>query len=219
MRGLGDLLSLHAKSPLLARKLFEFNFCPSNYIHPSRRKHFDSGRLHHAVWETTRARPALSRHILKCLAIEKHACFDLSYTQWPLLLMEPNQLNRLQRHLVAVIYNATIRHSMLHDEVVIWRNRLGTDAYKFALSGFDFLPRAMRMHPGFELSQLETVSYGLIQAAMEPAIEPARLRGILKLPDVSDSFKIDPDYAQKLVTTLMSILEPEWRSYFLKIQH
>lgn len=219
MTGPGELLSLHVRSPLMARRLFKFNFCPSSYIHPSRRKQFDDGKLHPSVWKTTRALPALSRHILKCLKIENNPCFDPSYAQWPLLLMEPQQLNRLQRHLAAVIFNPIIRHCVLNDEVVMWRNRIGADAYKFALNGFEFLPKNIWPHTGFDVSQLEALSYGLIQAAMTPTIKPAYLRATLKLPTVSDPSRFDPDYAQRLVTTLMSILEPEWRSYILKIQH
>nr|WP_314623041.1 SctK family type III secretion system sorting platform protein [uncultured Noviherbaspirillum sp.] len=203
----------------MAQRLFEFNFCPSGYIHPSRRKQFDDGKLHPSVWETTRALPALSRHILKCLDIENKACFDLGFVQWPLLLMQPQQLTRLQRHLAAVIFNPIIRRCVLHDEVVMWRNRLGADAYKFALNGFEFLPRKLWPHTDFDVSQLEAISYGLIQAAMTPVMRPARLRAVLKLPTISEPSSFDPDCAQKLVTTLMSILEPEWRSYFPRIQH
>jgi hypothetical protein len=215
---LDDLVRLQATSPLLARKLYKFNFCPAEYVHPSRRFGFDEGKLHGRVWETTRARAALSLHILRSLDIEDKPCFDLNHSEWPLLLLEPAQLIRLQRHLAAVIFNPLIRHSVLHDEVVLWRARLGVDAYKFALNGFNLLPKTAWLQIDYDISQLEAVSYGLIEVAMTSAADPIRLRAALKLPDISVPPRIEVEFARKLVNALMSILEPEWRSYFLAIQ-
>lgn len=219
MTNLDDLIRLHATSPLLAQRLYKFNFCPADYVHPSRRSGFDGGKLHGRVWETPRARAALSRHILRCLGIEDKACFDLSHPEWMLLLLEPAQLGRLQRHLAAVIFNRLIRHSVLHDDVVKWRSRLGVDAYKFALNGFNLLPKSVLVQTDHEVAQLEAVSYGLIEAAMATAPEPIRSRAILKLPDISVPPESGNDGIRKLVNALMSILEPEWRFYFLAIQH
>jgi hypothetical protein len=128
--------------------------------------------------------------------------------------MAPAQLNRLQRHIAAVIFNPLIRHSLLHDDVVTWRERLGLDAYKFALNGYCLLPRAVWSHTDYDLSQLEALSYGMIEAAMKSADRPIRLRAVLKLPIISTPPEIEVRFAQKLVNALMSILEPEWRSYF-----
>lgn len=219
MTGLDSLIRLQGSSPLLARRLYKFNFCPAEYVHPSRRSSFDGGKLHGRVWDTTRARAALSLHILQCLGIEDKACFDLSFPEWTLLLLEPAQLARLQRHLAAVIFNSLIRHSVLHDDVVMWRARLGVDAYKFALNGFNLLPKSILVQTDCEVSQLEAISSGFIEAAMASAPGPMQSRAVLKLPDVSVPPGSDIDSARKLVNALISILEPEWRSYFLAIQH
>lgn len=219
MTGLDSLIRLQASSPLLARRLYKFNFCPADYVHPTRRSGFDSGMLHSRVWDTTRARAALSLHILQCLGIEDKACFDPSFPEWTLLLLEPAQLGRLQRHIAAVIFNSVIRHSVLHDDVVMWRARLGVDAYKFALNGFNLLPKSILVHTDCDVSQLEAISSGFIEAAMASAPGPMRSRAALKLPDVSVPPGSDIDSVRKLVNALISILEPEWRSYFLAIQH
>jgi YOP proteins translocation protein K (YscK) len=214
-----DLIRLQGTFPLLARKLYKFNFCPADYVHPSRRRRFDQGKLHDRVWETSRARAALSLHILRCLDVEDNPCFDPHDPAWPLLLLEPAQISRLQRHLAAVIFNPLIRHSVLHDDVVMWRTRLGVDAYKFALNGFNLLPMTAWEQTEYEVSQVEAVSYGLIEVAMASAAYPVRSRAVLKLPEISAPPNIEVESARRLVNALMSILEPEWRSYFSAIRH
>ena len=129
---------LQKASPLLARRLYQFNFCPADYVHPSRRSSFDGGKLNARVWATPRARAALSLHILRSLDLEDKPCFDTSCTEWPLLLLDAAQLDRLGRHLAAVIFNRSIRHSVRHDEVVMWRARLGIDGGE--------IDRALRTH-------------------------------------------------------------------------
>ena len=66
-----------------------------------------------------------------------------------LILLDADRLDRLQRFIAAFIFSAQVRHSVLHDEVIKWRARLGADAYKFALNGTKLLPRVER----FELEE------------------------------------------------------------------
>jgi len=215
---LENLIQLQASSPLLTSKIYRFNFCPASYIHPSRRRGFDDGKLSSLVWKTARSQPALSQFILKKLNIDEQASFDMNYPDWPLILLEPPQLSRLQRHIAAVLFNPRIRHSVRHDEVVAWRERLGVNAYKFALNGFNLLPRTVWPLVDHEIADLEAVSSGLLELAMSTAPRPLFLRAVLKLPDVSFAPKIELVFARNLIYSLMSILEPEWRSYFLATQ-
>lgn len=218
MSGLAELIGLQARSPILARRLFRFNFCPADYLHPSRRIHFDGEMLDDRVWQSHRSRAPLSSHILQTLGLENQVSFDISQPEWPLLLLEPIQLKRLQRHLAAAVFNPVIRHTVLHDEVMMWRDRLGVDAYKFALNGFKLLPRGAWAQADFNVGQLESITFGLIEAAMSTAAAPSRLRAVLKLPNTSAPPQIDVECARRLVYALMSILEPEWRSYFRVVQ-
>lgn len=208
------LVALQAISPPLAIKLYKFNFCPADYLHPTRRSQFDGGVLNDQVWETRRARSSLSAHILKSLCVEEQACFDLNHAEWPLILLDADRLDRLQRFIAAFIFSAQVRHSVLHDEVMRWRARLGADAYKFALNGTKLLPKLERTEVEGNAGLLEAISNGWIEAAMSTAIEPLRLRASLKLQRDSIVPHVEPSTAQRLVHALISILEPEWRSFF-----
>lgn len=208
------LVALQATSPPLAIALYKFNFCPADYLHPTRRPQFDGGMLNDQVWETRRARSSLSTHILKSLRVEDKACFDLNHAEWPLILLDADRLDRLQRFIAAFIFSAQVRHSVLHDEVMKWRARLGADAYKFALNGTKLLPRVERTELEGDAALLEAISNGWIEAAMSTAIEPLRLRANLKLQRNSIVPPVEPSTAQRLVHALISILEPEWRSFF-----
>ncbi len=208
------LVALQAVSPSLAIKLYKFNFCPADYLHPTRRSQFDDGVLNDRVWETRRARSSLSAHILKRLCLEDQACFNLNHAEWPLILLDVDRLDRLQRFIGAFIFSAQVRHSVLHDEVIQWRARLGADAYKFAMNGTKLLPKLERMELDRDAALLEAISSGWIEAAMSTAIEPLRLRAGLKLQRDSIVPHVAPSTAQRLVHALISILEPEWRSLF-----
>lgn len=208
------LVALQAISPSLAVKLYKFNFCPADYLHPTRRSQFDGGLLNARVWETQRARSSLSAHILKELCVDDRACFDLNHAEWPLILLDVDRLARLQRFIGAFIFSEQVRHSVLHDEVMQWRARLGADAYKFAMNGTRLLPKLEWTEMERDAALLESISCGWIQAAMSTAIEPLRLRASLKIQRDSILPHVAPSIAQRLVHTLISILEPEWRSLF-----
>jgi type III secretion protein K len=208
------LTALLATSPLLARYLYAFNFCPANYLHPTQRQRFGGDLLSEEVWQAKRARAALSAHILKTLSLDDKPCFDLHQREWPLILLDTDRLGRLQRHVSALIFGPVIRRSIVHADVVAWKARLGPDAYKFALSGTSLLPRMELPKTIGNPPEAEAVGYGWIEAAMSTAPEPILSRAKLKLPFHCIAPATDTATAQRLVYVLLSILEPEWRLLF-----
>jgi hypothetical protein len=208
------LTALLAASPLLARYLYAFNFCPANYLHPTQRQQFGGDMLSEQVWQAQRARAALSAHILKTLGLEDEPCFDLHQREWPLILLDADRLGRLQRHVSALVFSPVIRRSIVHAEVVAWKKRLGPDAYKFALNGTSLLPRMQLPKTAGHPSEAEAVGYGWIEAAMSTATEAILRRAKLKLPFHRIVPATDAAGAQRLVYALLSILEPEWHLLF-----
>ena len=213
-----QLVALHSKSPLLAVHLYNFNFCPAKYIHATRQAEFDGGKLSCNVWQTDRAHPMLSAHVLRLLGIENDYCLDPTYVEWPLLLLSQNRLERIKRHVAAVIFNPLIRRSIVSADVIKWKHRLGSDAYKFALTGTTLLPR-LDYFPHFDdESQFDSLCTGWLEAAMATAAQPLKLRAMLKLPLNSILPHVETVSARRLVYALISILEPEWRSLFSAIR-
>jgi hypothetical protein len=114
------LLALLSTSTEWAARLYHFNYQPADYLHPSRRIQFTASIATDAVWHTARARPALSAHILAALGTNSQACFELSYDEWPLVLLDADRLERLARYAAAALHAPVIRRCILHSEVNQW---------------------------------------------------------------------------------------------------
>ena len=208
------LTALLGSSPKLASDIYAFNFCPADYVHPTDREQFGGALVSDEIWRARRARAALSAHILKKMGLDKQPCFDLSHPEWPLVLLDASKLNRLQRHIMAFVFSPMVRHSIMHQEVIAWKTRLGPDAYKFALNGTTLLPRLELPKAALHAARAEELAYGCIEAAMSTAVEPLLLRARLKLPCSRIKPDTDAASAKRLVYALLSILEPEWRLFF-----
>ena len=215
MRSCPDRIeALLAASPDFARLLLHFNYCPAEYLHVSHRNQLNLGQLADCVWQTRRSLPPISAYILDQLCLQEKICLDPSYSEWPLVLLSPARLKRLQQYVAAVLYAETIRLCLLPEDIIRWRTILGYDAYKFALTGTKLLPQ-LRLRSYTDIDDVETVSNSWISAAMSTAPEAISIRAKLKIPVLTNIKGIELQKAHRLMFSLLSILEPKWCSFFL----
>jgi hypothetical protein len=213
-----ELASLLYRSGTWAARLYQFNYQLADYLHPSRRRDFTDILLTDEVWEKPRARQALSQHILACLGKNALTCFDLAHEEWPLLLLDAGQLDRLARHVAATLYNVRIARCIEQGELGQWKRLLGLDGYKFALHGTPLLPDMKLSEPDTQAADALAHAYALIDAAWSEAPGPLLARGRLKLPARILQTSADQGQARHLVFALLFILEPKWRSSFAEFR-
>lgn len=199
--------------PSLIRLILHFNYCPAEYLHFSRRNQFGFGLLAEHLWQTRRALPRVSSYILEQLSLQDKTCLDPGYAGWPLTLLNPASLKRLQRYVAAVLYKEAIRICLLPEDVLRWRALLGSDAYKFALTGTKLLP-SMQIPAYTTPGDAERVSNSWINAAMSSAPDAISERAKLKTPYLTLAEYVEPQQAYHLVSSLLLILEPKWCSFF-----
>lgn len=203
-------------APAAARLVLNFNYCPAEYLHYSRRDQFNIGQLNEYVWKTKRALPAISAYILEQLHLQEKICLDLSYQVWSIALLNPARMKRLQLYVIAVLYEEAIRRCLHSDDVLRWRSFLGDDAYKFALTGTKLLPN-LQIKSYSDVNDAVAVSGSWMYAALSNAPEAISARAKLKIPLLKNPERVDPLQAYRLVASLLSLLEPKWYSYFLTI--
>jgi hypothetical protein len=213
-----ELATLFRHSRHMAARLYHFNYEPAAYLHPTRRGLFTRALASDTVWTHPRARAALSVHILDTLGADGRPCFDLAREEWTWLLLDAERLDRLARHTGATLYRKAIVRCIRHEEVDAWKRVLGPDACKFALHGAALLPDfGLPDCAGGPPAALAT-AHGWLEAALSEAPGPMSARGRLKLPLTSMDAPADGACARRLVSSLLLILEPSWRSSFAEIR-
>jgi hypothetical protein len=202
----------------LLRLLHEFNDGPAGYLDPSRREQLCPGTPGR-VWDSARARPHLSRHILGALALP--ACLEAQRPEWPLALLEPARLRHLAVHIAAAAVSAQVRGSLLRDEVVAWRAWLSPGPFAFAQRTAGLLPLKVPPQAVPDRS-ISAESAGLRWLARAALAWPAAVAGrfLLKMPcaDAEHPCAADEPVAARLASAVLSIVEPRWCSSLATIR-
>ncbi|MES3002909.1 MAG: SctK family type III secretion system sorting platform protein [Pseudomonadota bacterium] len=192
-----------------------FNHGPADYLHPSHRAEFAIAALAEDVWAAPRARSHLSRSILARLGVD--ACTDVSRAEWPLALLDPPRLARLARHVAAGLLGSRARACISRADVIEWRDWLSPQAHEFALTSANLLPLAHAPEIARE-GTAEDLGFRWIRAAIQSWPDPIRLRMQLKLPAQTPAppGQVPREQAQRLVRSILSIVEQSWCSSFVK---
>jgi type III secretion protein K len=213
--GLARLIGVQ---PDLVRTLCLFNQNPADYIDASRRDEFFTHFADGVLWQSERARRHLSRHILERLGDEP--CLDAQRPEWAVALLDRPRLDRLGRHLAAALVGPRVRRCVSRAEVLAWREWLSPEAHEFALTRAGLLP--VSADAGDEPRQMPAEALGRqwIVAAARAWHEAIRRRFMLKLPAGAfrEADAIDPALAARLVSSVLSIVEPRWCSSFATIR-
>jgi hypothetical protein len=193
--------------------LHAFNFRFARHVHPSWRERLAAG-VAPAVWEAPRAQMALSAHIVRTLALDE-PCLDAGRPEWPVALLDPQQMHLLARHVGAALLGPQVRRSLARDEVLHWQQALPGE-YEFVMHAASLLhvPAIAGLAEAAGDWPCEALGCRVIAASVAAAPPALAERVWLKLPAELPELAIAPAAAHEFVLSIHSILEPQWRSSF-----
>lgn len=209
------LLSTRRDNPAVFRLLCEFNYLPAIYLHPSRRPDFFSNKLPDKVWTCSRVWPRLSALMLRQLFLHEDIQFSPPTPQNSFVLLTPPRLARLAQHIGAILLGSQIRSCLARDEVLRWRDRLGQEAFDFAMNRARLLPSAHLAHDSKGATDVAAIGFGVLIRCLSELPTGISQRALLKMPADAVAADIDAKHAKQLVLSVMLTLEGEWRSLFL----
>lgn len=209
------LLSSLRGNPAVFRLLCEFNYLPAVYLHPTRRADFFDNRLPDVVWSCSRVWPRLSALMLRQLDLHEDIEFTPPTQQHSFVLLPPYRLARLAQHIGAILLGSQIRSCLARDEVLRWRERLGQEAFDFAMNRARLLPTAHLSHDSKGAVDVAAMGFSILIRCLSDLPKGISQRTLLKMPAVSVEADIDDKHAKQLVQSVMLTLEGEWRSLFL----
>lgn len=198
----------------LIRAICTFNQNPADYIDASRRPEFFPQPADEALWQCSRARRHLSRHILDRVGGEP--CLETMQPEWPVALLDRPQVDRLARHVAAAIVGPRVRRCISRADVIKWRDWLSQEAHDFALTRASLLPFHADAGHRPETMTSEHLGHAWIVAASKRWHSAIARRFMLKLPAgrYGEVDAIDSALASRLVISVLSTLETRWCSSF-----
>lgn len=205
----------------VVRAVCVFNQNPADYMDASHRAATFSFPANGLLWDSERGRRHLSREIL--VRIGGAACLDVQRPEWAFALLERGRLDRLARHIAAALVGARVRRSLSRAEVLQWRAWLSPEAHEFAMTRAGLLPGATEAAEAAAGARRETPAEGLGHAWLAQASktwpESMAQRFALKLPlgaslGAASADAVEPAFAARLVSSVLSIVEARWCSSF-----
>ncbi len=210
--------TIRTRFPTLGALVYRFNFFPAAYLHAEKRSEF-SPLIPDSVWSVERVHGGLSDRLLRQSHLVDRPVFAFPHWGWPLALLPPHRLARLSLHLGGMIHGARIRETLSRTQVMSWKEKLGSEAYEFAMARASLLPVAKDVGTDLLTSEPEQSGYILLQSAAVNLPEAMRIRFVWKLPKRSGKSDIDPSQARKLLRSVLPSVEPEWHSFTLPLTH
>ena len=213
-----ELVRLIGVQQDLVRAICTFNQNPADYIDESHLKQFFPSPVAGSLWECPRARRHLSRHILD--RIGGGPCLETQRPEWAVVLLERSRLDRLARHVAAALVGSRVRRCVSRAEVLKWREWLSPEAHEFALTRAGLLPFSADMGADPEQTAAQQLGHAWIAAASSRWAKPIARRFTLKLPAAAfrEADAIDGAFASRLVSSVLSIVEPRWCSSFASMR-
>lgn len=213
-----ELVRLIGVQQDLVRAICTFNQNPADYIDESHLKQFFPFPVAGSLWESARSRHHLSRHILA--RIGGAPCLETQRPEWALVLLERSRIDRLARHVAAALVGSRVRRCVSRAEVLKWREWLSPEAHEFALTRAGLLPFSADAGADPEQTAAQPLGHAWIAAASSRWAQPIARRFKLKLPAVAfrEADAIDGAFASRLVSSVLSIVEPRWCSSFASMR-
>ena len=195
--------------------LFEFNYLPASYIHPSRRHLFFDGMLSDRAWTHSQAWPKLSRQMLEYLNLHKTCSFDVSSIESMYFLLPLPNFRNLARHIGAIMIGSSIRLSLGREDVLEWKKKLGDEVFSFVMNCGTLFPEKYIDLKLDRMNDIERIGGSLILSAIRDLPEHILGRALLKFHIEATDLKVDKKAAKNLTNSVLFLLEREWHSLFL----
>ncbi len=194
----------------MRRLIFQFNFLPAIYLHPTQREIFFPG-MPEKIWDCSSVLGKLSTIILRKLEYPE-PILKPDHWGWSVALLPNDRLARLASLIGAISFRNQVRSSLARDHVMSWKRKLGADAYQFAMTSAALLPSleidAIRSS---EISP-EAVGYSVIHASVQAMPESMIERVQLKLPQTFERMELDPLKSRRILASVLDISEGKWSS-------
>ncbi len=143
---------------------------------------------------------------------------DIPNSLWPMALLPADRLHRLARHTGALILGIRVRSSLSREHVLSWKQKLGEEAYRFAMNSAALLPSGRVPLTSIASESADDVGASAILAAISENPEAFKARIAMKLPNQTAPMAIEADKAARLLITVAQIVEGEWFSSFAMLR-
>ena len=196
----------------LQSRIAGFMFQPGNYIHHSWLEDWMSSKLFSNLRRADKARRCVDRIIMRRFDLDHGFEFVFGNANHRIALLEPEVLRKLVEMTGVAILGRRLAKLVRKDEVLKYRERLGEEAYAFAINKAPFLTGSDWEEKGFMSDDPEVLGLECLADAMtgcSPAIL-SRLRLIFPkgdFPDVDESF--DPEETARCNRLLRKVLLQE----------
>jgi hypothetical protein len=213
--------ALAADRPLLLAVL-RFNLQPASYADPAQLAALWPDGLAAGQWPRLLAAPRLSsrlsRHLIERLGAAGEPCWDFTPARRRLALLPATEIARLARFAGCFLNARAIAKVIARSAVQELRQRLGDDAYVFAVKRAAFLAPPERADaPPPEAGRIECDGFACFAhwLAGEPAAVAARLRLKLPPPGIPELPPATPDavQAEQVLDKVLKEGDPAWRAY------
>jgi hypothetical protein len=221
MRGVSNrnasIRGLIKQNPKIASAVIRFNsdFCTN--LHPDRQSVL-LPQLSSSSWQQPRLVERISKIIGMEIGLEDKFYLDIPNPLWAVILLPPERLKRLALHLGALVLGIRIRSSLSREHVMAWKNRLGEEAYRFAMNSASLLPSAQIPLPAIASDSAYAIGTSIIGAALAQEPEQLKKRVTLKFTENVAAMQLEPERARRLISLVMQIVEAEWHSLCVKIR-
>lgn len=201
----------------IASAVIRFNTDLAANLHPDYQSTFVP-ELPASLWKQPRLAARISKVVAAKTDLENKLYLDIPNPMWAMILLPPDRLQRLALHIGALVLGIRVRSSLSREHVIAWKNRLGADAYRFALNSASLLPVAQIPLPAIAFDSALDIGASIIGAAIAPEPESLKKRVSFKLPGAVAAMPLEAEKARRLITVVIQILEGEWYSSCAKLR-
>jgi hypothetical protein len=212
-----SLRNLIKNQPYIASAVIRFNTDLAAHLHPDQQRKFIP-ELPTLLWIQPRLAARISKIVATRTDLEKKLYLQIPSAWWAMILLPPQRLQRLALHVGALVLGIRVRSSLSREHVMAWKNRLGTEAYRFALNSASLLPVVQIPLAAIASDSALDIGIGIIGAAIAPEPESLKRRVYLKLPGAEAAMALEAEKAIRLITVVIQILEGEWYSSCAKLR-
>lgn len=209
-----NLIDIYRRNILVFQMLYEFNYLPGGYIHPSRRSEFFHPVMSDEIWQNQRLWPRLSDAITKKLNIENDIYFAYPDQSWAFCLLSNEKIHRIASYIGAIVVGSRIRSSLARDEVLDWKERLGSDVYEFVMNQARLIKGYSFKSEFKEFRNIEALGYSVLLSCVNDLPDAVKKRLQLKFHAGAEFSDFDKKTSLDILHSVMLILEREWYLLF-----
>ena len=212
-----SLRNLIKTQPDIASAVIRFNTDLAANLHPDQKSTFVP-KLPASLWDQPRLAARISKIVAAQTGLEKKLYLEIPNPLWAMILLPQDRLQRLALHMGALVLGIRVRASLSREHVMAWKNRLGNEAYQFALNSASLLPVTQIPLAAIASDSALDIGASIIGAVIAPEPESLKRRVSLKLPGAISAIPIESEKARRLITVVIQILEGEWYSSCAKLR-